>query len=621
VITIAAVQKVSVVVASGQNVFFDELLTALEGALRTRGIETERAVDHFPPLRDDTVYLFVPHEYLPLTRPDVHPSTGQLKRSVALCTEQPGTHWFEQTASVAKRTGAVVDINAQGAAELTRRGVATRVLRLGWTPEWDRWGGDDSQERPVDVVFLGSYTDRRGAALAACGAALSSRRCYLNISDAIAPHTASSKTFLAGERKWERLASSKVLLNIHRAPLAYLEWQRVVEAISNGCVVLTEHSIGAAPLVPGEHFVSASSENFPDVLPALLEDPDLIASIRRSAYSFLKEELPLSESITTLVDALEQAASTPVGDLPKGPLNPRPRPRPIDPPVTEYERLSSDQSEADIMRMALKQVLLGQRDLRRRIEAASAQPDHVERHGDLARATPRVSVVLTVYNYAHTVAEAIGSVAASDLAEKELVIVDDASTDRSRDVVKAALASYPELAATLILRGSNQGLPSARNLGIEHARGDCVFILDADNAIYPHCLSRLVAALDADPDAAFAYGILEVFESSRHVGLESWRDWDPARLRYGNYVDAMAMIRRDVLTAAGGYTTDPRLFGWEDFALWCTLAERGWRGIRVPEIVARYRKALLSMLSLTDIDGRAAWAALLESHPRLAASG
>jgi glycosyltransferase involved in cell wall biosynthesis len=228
---------------------------------------------------------------------------------------------------------------------------------------------------------------------------------------------------------------------------------------------------------------------------------------------------------------------------------------------------------------------------------------------------------LTVYNYAHTVAEAIGSVAASDFTEKELVIVDDASTDRSRDVVKAALASHPGLTATLILRGSNQGLPSARNLGIEHARGDCVFILDADNAIYPHCLSRLLAALDADPDAAFAYGILEVFESSRHVGLESWRDWDPERLRYGNYVDAMAMIRRDVLTAVGGYTTDPRLFGWEDFALWCTLAERGWRGIRVPEIVARYRKALLSMLSLTDIDGRAAWAALLESHPSLAASG
>ena len=80
------------------------------------------------------------------------------------------------------------------------------------------------------------------------------------------------------------------------------------------------------------------------------------------------------------------------------------------------------------------------------------------------------------------------------------------------------------------------------------------------------------------------------------------------------------MIRREVLMAVGGYTTDPRLFGWEDFALWCTLAERGWHGVRVPEIVARYRKGLLSMLSLTDIDGRAAWAALLELHPSLTAS-
>ena len=250
-------QKVSVVVASGQNVFFDELLTALELELRAKRIQTERAVDHFPLPQDGTAYLFVPHEYMPLTMPAAHPSPGQLKRSVVLCTEQPGSDWFEESAAVAQRAGAVVDINAQGAAELRRRRRPTRLLQLGWTSAWDRWGGDDSRERPVDVTFLGGYTERRGAALAACGAALSNRRAYLNISDTIAPHTAESRLFLAGDAKWERLASSKVLLNIHRSPLAYMEWQRVVEAICNGCVVLTEHSLGAAPLVPGEHFVSA----------------------------------------------------------------------------------------------------------------------------------------------------------------------------------------------------------------------------------------------------------------------------------------------------------------------------------------------------------------------------
>jgi glycosyltransferase involved in cell wall biosynthesis len=269
------------------------------------------------------------------------------------------------------------------------------------------------------------------------------------------------------------------------------------------------------------------------------------------------------------------------------------------------------------MRMALKQLVLTQKELRRHLEARQTRPDVVERLGESASRNPRVSVVMTVFNYAHTVGDAIHSVAASENVECELVIVDDASTDASLTAIRGALEQHPSLPTTLVLRGGNQGLPRARNTGVEHASGEYVFILDADNAVYPHCLARLAHVLDADPGAAFAYGILEVFDPSGPRDLMSWRPWDPERLRYGNYVDAMAMIRRTVLESVGGYSTDPRLYGWEDFALWCTLADRGWRGVRVPEIVARYRKGLQSMISVTDIDGRDAWAALLESHPIL----
>jgi hypothetical protein len=608
------VERVCIVEASGQNVFFGELLTAIECELQAQGVETERAIDHFPAVRDGTAYLFVPHEYVQLTMPEVHPSPAHLRRSVVLCTEQPGNHWFDIGADVAKRAGAVVDINPEGAAELRRGGVPARVLRLGWTPYWDLWGGDDSVERPVDVAFLGSYTERRAGGLARCGGVLAGRSCYLNVSDSSIPQTADSPSFLSGERKWRRLVESKLVLNIHRSQLAYLEWQRVVEAISNGCVVVTEHSLGASPLVPGEHFVSASFGNLDQILGVLLDEPERVATIRRSAYSFLRQELPMSATIGILREALEEVSTNAVAGMVQGPRHPRPRPRPAPTPAPEYERLASDQTDTAVVRMALKHVLLAQNELRRRIEAPSAFPDEVERHGECKAGGPRVSVVLTVYNYAHTVADAIGSVAASALDDRELVIVDDASTDSSREAIRAAVQKYPSLPVTLVLRGRNQGLPRARNVGLEHARGEYVFILDADNSVYPHCLPRLAAALDADPGAAFAYGLLEVFDSGGSCDLMSWREWDPGRLRYGNYIDAMAMLRRSVVLSVGGYTTDPRLYGWEDFALWCTLAERGWRGARVPEIVARYRKGLLSMISLTDIDGRAAWSALLESH-------
>ncbi|MEA2419098.1 MAG: hypothetical protein QOE60_1304, partial [Thermoleophilaceae bacterium] len=596
---------------------FDELLTALENRLRDHGVETERATDHFPPLQDGMAYLFVPHEFLPLTMPEVHPHPAKLRRSVALCTEQPGSHWFEVTASAAERAGAVVDINEQGAAELRRRGIRARVMRLGWIPEWDRWGGDETRARPVDVTFLGSYTERRGAALATCGSVLAGRPCYLNVSDARAPHTAGSPAFLSGADKWERLAQSKVLLNVHRSPLAYLEWQRVVEAISNGCVVLTEHSLGTAPLEPGEHFVSSSYESLVYVLEALLEDPGRLARIRRSAYDLLRNELPLSNSIGVLAEALEEAAAQDVSQLVRGMESTGARPRRLPAPRSEYERLASDQSDMAIMRMAAKHFLIGQQDFARKLAPKGEQGDTVERQSELR--SPLVSVILTVYDYEDTVAGAIDSVAASTLADRELVVIEDASTDGSLEAIRTALDRHPAMPATLVARGANQGLPRARNLGLEHARGKYVFILDADNHVYPHGLERLAGALDDEPGAAFAYGLLEAFDAAGPCGIMNWRPWDPREFRYGNYIDAMAMIRRSVLESLGGYTTEPRLYGWEDFALWCAIAERGWGAVRVPEFVARYRQTLLSMISLTNIDGRAAWAALLESHSFLTA--
>ena len=99
----------------------------------------------------------------------------------------------------------------------------------------------------------------------------------------------------------------------------------------------------------------------------------------------------------------------------------------------------------------------------------------------------------------------------------------------------------------------------------------------------------------------------------------SWQAWNPERLRYGNYIDAMAMIRRAAIIEAGGYTRDDRLHGWEDFDLWCAFADRGLYGIRVPEILSRYRTGVYSMISTTDIDAQAAWGALVERHTFLMA--
>jgi hypothetical protein len=147
-----------VVSASYQNVFFEELLDAFAQALIDAGIDVERAIDHFPPLRDGVAYLFVPHEFLPLVKPDAHPSEAQMRRTVSICTEQPGTSWFDADAEAAARSGVAIDINPVGVAELRRRGVVARHLQLGYGPAWDTWHLDASHERPIDLAFMGGYT-------------------------------------------------------------------------------------------------------------------------------------------------------------------------------------------------------------------------------------------------------------------------------------------------------------------------------------------------------------------------------------------------------------------------------------------------------------------------------
>jgi hypothetical protein len=266
------------------------------------GLSTTAAVDHVPPIEDDLVYVLVPHEYAPLTRPSAHPTAAQLTRTVAICTEQPGTHWFAEAAGIASRCGAAIAITSVGAWALRERGIKADLLPFGYVPNWDSWGGAEG-DRPIDVTFMGGATARRKAAIAACGQLLTSRRAALHLFET-SPRTPESELYLSGPRKWKHLAASKILLNIHREEVGSVEWLRVIGAMSNGCVVLTEHSLAIEPLEPGVHFVSGKLEHLPFLVDALLEDSARLASIRLAAYELLRQQFRLSDSIHVLDDAV-----------------------------------------------------------------------------------------------------------------------------------------------------------------------------------------------------------------------------------------------------------------------------------------------------------------------------
>jgi GT2 family glycosyltransferase len=242
--------------------------------------------------------------------------------------------------------------------------------------------------------------------------------------------------------------------------------------------------------------------------------------------------------------------------------------------------------------------------------------------------TPRVSVVVTLYNYEAHVEQCLDSVVAAEAPRggAEIVVVDDASTDKSAAAVERVMATAP-LPITLVRKALNTGLADARNIGVDLARGPRVFILDADNWILPRCLRLLDDALAEG--AAAAYGLIARYdqETGGSPGLLSALDWDVPRLVEAPYIDAMALFDRRILRELGGYSVDlieHGWFGWEDYDLWLSIAQAGHQVRQVPQVVARYREHPGAMLRRTNRDTAALarhlqhkFAALIERHPGL----
>jgi len=113
--------------------------------------------------------------------------------------------------------------------------------------------------------------------------------------------------------------------------------------------------------------------------------------------------------------------------------------------------------------------------------------------------SPQVSVVIATYNQAQYIAETLESVFAQTLVDREVIVIDDGSTDNTSEVIE------PFLDRVRYVRRSNGGVSSAWNLGIEESRGELVAFLASDDRWEPDALER----------------ILHVFAQHAEVGLVS----------------------------------------------------------------------------------------------------
>jgi glycosyltransferase involved in cell wall biosynthesis len=125
-----------------------------------------------------------------------------------------------------------------------------------------------------------------------------------------------------------------------------------------------------------------------------------------------------------------------------------------------------------------------------------------------------VSVILPTYDRAHQLAGAVDSVLAQTHGELELIVVDDGSTDDTRDVVAQRCGSDPRV---VYVRQENAGVARARNTGLERARGEAIAFLDSDDAWRPWKLALQLACLQRAPRAGMIWTDMDAVDASGNL--------------------------------------------------------------------------------------------------------
>jgi glycosyltransferase involved in cell wall biosynthesis len=220
---------------------------------------------------------------------------------------------------------------------------------------------------------------------------------------------------------------------------------------------------------------------------------------------------------------------------------------------------------------------------------------------------PCITVVITLFNYSKYIYECLDSVSQSDISDLpgniEVLVIDDCSSDDGATLVEEYLEKS-DLPICLVKKWFNTGLADARNVGLELARSPYIFILDADNWIYPHCLSILYDKIKSSNYAA-VYGEISRFDNDTRKELNrlSCHEWDVNKLVKQPYIDAMALFNKDILITVGGYSTDLieyGWFGWDDYDVWLKLAQSNYSCKLVPKVLSAYRVHSTSMINTTN---------------------
>jgi glycosyltransferase involved in cell wall biosynthesis len=221
-------------------------------------------------------------------------------------------------------------------------------------------------------------------------------------------------------------------------------------------------------------------------------------------------------------------------------------------------------------------------------------------------ATPKVSVIVPIYNQLPFIRETVESVLGQDYANVELVLSDDGSTDGTQDVLREYSARDPER-VKVVASEHNTGIAGAFNRALEAHSGEYIAWLGGDDVMLPGKLSRQVAVLKARPDVIGCCHDAEVFDSASgkpygrftevYNGRRGVREGGVELLLDPGYLmlPSTMMVRS---SAVGDLRFDPRIRVSNDWLFDIALFRQG-RIAGLDDVLARYRRHERNVTSQT----------------------
>ncbi len=216
--------------------------------------------------------------------------------------------------------------------------------------------------------------------------------------------------------------------------------------------------------------------------------------------------------------------------------------------------------------------------------------------------SPKITVLMPVYNGERYLREAIDSVLNQTFTDFELLIVNDSSTDGSLEIAK----TYDDPRIRLIENEYNLGVVATRNKGLASSRGEYIAMLDCDDVAFPSRLAEQAAFLDTHPEFSMIGSWVEIInESGRSTGdvwkLNAPAEKVPSILLFHNYfAQSSVFIRKRSLPEV---CYRPGFPGTEDYDLWVRMAavSKVWN---IPRVLVKYRvhSASLSFVKAKHIE-------------------